>query len=65
MMFQIVNPLIKRMSGLNTNKNGMMKPANDNRIASTPVSIGPAPAIGAAAKAASATGGVTMERTPK
>ena len=37
----------------------------DKRTASKPVSIGLDPAIGAAAKAAKATGGVTTERTPK
>ena len=42
-----------------------MKPAIDRREACQPVRMGSAPAMGAAAKAAKATGGVTVEITAK
>jgi 2,3,4,5-tetrahydropyridine-2-carboxylate N-succinyltransferase len=45
--------------------NGMMKPTMESRIASSPMAMGLACAIGAAAKAAMATGGVTAESTAK
>jgi len=44
---------------------GIKNPAKDNLAALRPVLIGSAPAIGAAANAARATGGVTVEITAK
>jgi len=43
----------------------MINPASARRAAWNPVRTGSAPAMGAAAKAASATGGVTVEITAK
>ena len=45
--------------------NGMTKPASAIRIAWTPIFMPDSPAIGAAAKAASATGGVRSAMMPK
>ncbi len=50
--------------GLKAKTNGMRKPMSDMRSDWTAVSSGREPAIGAAAYAASATGGVTEDRTP-
>ena len=52
-------------SGVATNRNGMMKAAQPTRIAATPVLSGSSMVIVAAAKAASATGGVIIDIMPK
>ena len=58
------SPCINRL-GENTNRNGTMYAAQPMRVAVQPVLSTSAPAMFAAAKAASATGGVTMDMMPK
>jgi len=52
-------------SGRKTNIKGRKKPTREERKACIAVAIIGAPAMELAAKAASATGGVTMESMPK
>ena len=53
------------MAGVKQKKYGIKNPAKPSRVAQNPVSIGLAPESPAAAKAASATGGVIADRQAK